>query len=156
MVYINVNFIFSRIDSLNSFIELLNLIPFSILFDNSFPSYLADKNISLILIKSLQSTSLQHIFRITKQILVTTKVLLSVSYYNSSIQKLQTCFNLLKIIIEKVTEEVEDEDISKIFNDIIILIFEQDLLPFFLASMSESQQSTLNFKNYSILDECKY
>ncbi|GBC41626.2 ribosome 60S biogenesis N-terminal-domain-containing protein [Rhizophagus irregularis DAOM 181602=DAOM 197198] len=143
----------SRIDSLNSFIELLNLIPFSILFDNSFPSYLADKNISLILIKSLQSTSLQHIFRITKQILVTTKVLLSVSYYNSSIQKLQTCFNLLKIIIEKVTEEVEDEDISKIFNDIIILIFEQDLLPFFLASMSESQQSTLNFKNYSILDE---
>lgn len=130
------------------------MIPFSILFDNSFPSYLADKNISLFLIKSLQSTSLQHIFRITKQILVTTKVLLS---DNSSIQKLQTCFNLLKIIIEKVTEEVEDDDVSKIFNDIVILIFEQDLLTFFLASMSENQQSTLNFKkNYSILDECKY
>jgi hypothetical protein len=152
--YINVNLIFSRVNSLNSFIELLNLFPFSFLFDNSFPSYLADKNISLFLIKSLHSAPLQHIFHITKQILVTTKVLLSVSYYNSSTQKLQTCFNLLKIIIEKVTEEAKNDDISKIFNDIKILIFEQeDLLTFFLANIFENQQSNSNFK---ILDECKY
>ncbi|GES88332.1 ribosome 60S biogenesis N-terminal-domain-containing protein [Rhizophagus clarus] len=151
----NNNVEISRVNSLNSFIELLNLIPFSILFDNSFPSFLADKNISSFLIKSLQSVPLQQISNIVKQILITTKVLLSVSYYNSSIQKLQTCFNLLKTIIKKVTEETENEDITKLFNGIKILIFEQeDLLTFFLANIFENQQSTLNFKkDYSILDE---
>ena len=116
---------------------------------------MTDKNIGLLLIKSLQCISLQNIFYITRQILFTTKVLLLVPCYNL-IQGLQTCFNLLKMIIKRITEEAEDDNnITKIFNNIKILILKQeDLLILFLV---ENQQSDLNFKEYySILDECKH
>ncbi|RIA94625.1 ribosome 60S biogenesis N-terminal-domain-containing protein [Glomus cerebriforme] len=143
-----------EISKVNSIIELLDLTPFSVLFDNSFPSYLVDKNVSFLLTKSLQSTPLQHMGHIIKQILFTTKVLLLVPCYNL-IQGLRTCFNLLRIIIERVTEAEENDVIAKIFNDIKISILEQkDLLSLFLINVIKNQQSNLNFKKYySILDE---
>jgi len=133
------------------------LTPFSIFFDNSFPSYLTDKNVSFLLNKSLQSIPLHNILHTTRQILFATKTLLSVPCYNLT-QGLQTCFNLLKTIVERVSEETEDDGASKNFDDIKNLILGwKDLLTLFLISTLESRQFDLNFVNYySILDECKY
>ncbi|CAG8560992.1 3093_t:CDS:10 [Funneliformis mosseae] len=136
-------------------IEFLDLTPFSIFFDNSFPSHLMDKNIGFLLNKSLRSIPLQNILHTTRQILFATKTFLSVPCYNL-IQGLQTCFNLLKIIIEKVTEETEDDDgTSKIFDDIINLILGlEDLSTLFLISVLEGQNFDSDFiKYYSVLDE---
>ncbi|CAI2172221.1 19997_t:CDS:10 [Funneliformis geosporum] len=136
-------------------IELLDLTPFSIFFDNSFPSHLMDKNIGVLLNKSLQSIPLQNILHTTRQILFATKTLLSVPCYNLK-QGLQTCLNLLKTIIERVTEETEDDDdTSKIFDDIINLILGlKDLLTLFLISVLEGQNLDFDsMKYYFILDE---
>ena len=85
-----------------------------------------------------------------------TKALLSAPCYNLT-QGLQTCFNLLKTIIERVTEETENDGAERVFDNIKNLILgRKDLLTIFLINVLEDQPFDLNFKNYySILDECK-